>query len=377
MSAAPITCVSDYIQQIHEILAEHPGDGTHFLYRGECRSYRTNCRPNIFRNRILSTNPYYEKSLFNTMRQNRLSNSNSYLENAIDAQHGEFPSRLLDVSYNCLTALYFATTPYYHKGEAEYDGPSKEKDVENDGTVFIFYIDEIFSPSAENTNDNYNAIINKNLPWFTDSSIFQKNHKFIDHTKLNHRIIAQQGAFILFQGDDGEKLPEYMVREIKIPYTSKKRIRQELSQMFGINTASIYPEIVNAARDLTHKSKSLVTEKFCWENEMKYVLSNLQKEIAYYQEKLPCQDASDPVAYYSRVHAFEVLINSYRVGIIEFFRDMESRSDGTSASIASDIHWNTKKQKFLSQYNEIIQDLQSYFLTEHHTELSDLRIEEK
>ena len=87
------------------------------------------------------------------MRQNKLSNSDSYLENAIDAQHGEFPSRLLDVSYNCLDALYFAVTPYYHKAADSLDS--------KDGMVYVFYIDEIFSPSAQNTNDNYNAIINK------------------------------------------------------------------------------------------------------------------------------------------------------------------------------------------------------------------------
>ena len=58
-------------------------------------------------------NPFFEKSLFDAMRQNRLTGEKRYLDNAIDAQHGEFPSRLLDVSYNCLTALYFAVTPYY------------------------------------------------------------------------------------------------------------------------------------------------------------------------------------------------------------------------------------------------------------------------
>ena len=79
----------------------------------------------------------------------------SYLENAIDAQHGEFPSRLLDVSYNCLTALYFAVTPYYHHLPDSLDNV--------DGMVYIFYVDEIFSPSASNTNDNYNTIINKDV----------------------------------------------------------------------------------------------------------------------------------------------------------------------------------------------------------------------
>ena len=44
----------------------------------------------------------------------------------------------------------------------------------------------------------------------------KKNHKLIDHIKLNPRIMAQQGAFLLFQGDEGEPIPEYMYKKIRI-----------------------------------------------------------------------------------------------------------------------------------------------------------------
>lgn len=47
------------------------------------------------------------------MSANHLTDGKTYLEIAIDAQHGGFPSRLLDVTYNCIVALYFAITPYY------------------------------------------------------------------------------------------------------------------------------------------------------------------------------------------------------------------------------------------------------------------------
>ena len=105
----PIENVSEFILRVGEQISSHSDKKVHFLYRGECQRYPNYCRPNIFRKNVLATNPLYEKSLFNTMRQNKLSNNDSYLENAIDAQHGEFPSRLLDVSYNCLIALYFST----------------------------------------------------------------------------------------------------------------------------------------------------------------------------------------------------------------------------------------------------------------------------
>ena len=308
--------VAQFIEKVNELINSHPDKKVHFLYRGECKRYPNFCRPNIFRKNVLSTNPLYEKSLFNTMRQNKLSNNESYLENAIDAQHGEFPSRLLDVSYNCLTALYFAVTPYYHKDITEYD--------EDDGMVYVFFIDEIFSPSAQNTNDNYNAIIDKECPWFNNHAIFQKNHKFIDHTKLNNRIIAQQGAFILFQGNDDEKIPSYMMGGIVIPKESKPMIRKELSVMFGINTGSVYPEIVNVAEDLVNKSKSLVTEPFGWKNEIKYVLNNLEKELSYYAEQLSSHNTTKDSEYYDMIQTVEMIINSYRIGIIDFLQDFKS-----------------------------------------------------
>ena len=109
--------ISQYIKRVNEyIKVRGIKDGT-VVYRGEPDVYPEPCRPNIFRRGVMNGNRFFEKSLFDAMRQNRLTGEVRYLDNAIDAQHGEFPSRLLDVSYNCLTALYFAVTPYYHQRE--------------------------------------------------------------------------------------------------------------------------------------------------------------------------------------------------------------------------------------------------------------------
>ena len=296
------------------------------------------------------------------MRQNKLSNNDSYLENAIDAQHGEFPSRLLDVSYNCLTALYFAVTPYYHNDIDAYDS--------EDGMVYVFYVDEIFSPSAQNTNDNYNAIIDKEFTWFNNHAIFQKNHKFIDHTKLNNRIVAQQGAFILFQGNDDEKIPSYMLSGIVIPSSAKPTIRKELSLMFGINTGSIYPEIVNFAEDLVNKSKSLVTEPFCWKNEIKYVLNTLRKELSYYTEQLLYRKNNKDSEYYDMIQTVEMIINSYRIGLVDFLQDFESCDyKGDTKSIKEE------KDKIVVRFNTIVKETIDILNSDCDTQLSpDLTI---
>ena len=159
----PIQNVAGYIERVNQYISM--GSQNISVYCGEPKKYDRPCVPNIYRDGLLKENKFFEKSLFDAMRQTRLTDERRYLDNAIDAQHGEFPSRLLDVTYNCLTALYFAVTPYYHKPEDEYDG--------EDGMVYVFRINEVFSPSGENTNQYYNAIIHHDPDWI-DRPLFEK-----------------------------------------------------------------------------------------------------------------------------------------------------------------------------------------------------------
>lgn len=308
-----ISNVSDYLGRISKYI-ELRGDDQHFfVYRGEPICYPTPCRPGLFRSGTLADNPFFEKNLFDTMRQNKLSESANYLDNAIDAQHGEFPSRLLDVSYNCLTALYFAVTPYYHLDEQAYD--------REDGMVFIFFLDEIFSPSAQNTSQNYEAIIERKERWLQEP-FFRKNFKFIDHTKLNNRIIAQQGAFLLFQGDLAEELPRGMYYGIRIPGRAKAKLRQELKQMFGIHTGSIYPETVNLVRELTHKSSQLNTQEFTLYNELHYGLKQLHRELNYYVGYLyDLRENGETAALPQAMRHVEQVVDSYRRGLLHLYQN--------------------------------------------------------
>lgn len=268
-----IQSAADYIGRVNRYVRARRGAGLFPVYRGEPEQYDTPCIPLIFRRDYLAQNQFFEKNLFDSMRQNELTGGAGYLTNAMDAQHGEFPSRLLDVTYNCLTALYFAVTPYYHKEETAYD--------EVDGMVYVVFVSEIFSPSAQNTNDHYSAIVNRDRPWLREP-IFQKNHKFIDHAKTNKRMVAQQGAFILFPGDAPDALPMGMYYGLRIPAGAKKTLREELKLLFGIHTGSIYPETVNLVTELTQKSARINTERFTCANELRYTLGRLRRELDYY-----------------------------------------------------------------------------------------------
>lgn len=302
--------VSEYLSRINAYITQKRQGDSLLVYRGEPEIYDKPCRPNIFRKNVLNGNRFFEKNLFDTMRQNKLTGEKRYLDNAIDAQHGEFPSRLLDVSYNCLVALYFAVTPYYHQEETFLD--------KKDGMVYLFFIDKIFSPSAGNTNDSYETIINRDQEWYLNNTIFWNNHKFIDHAKLNSRIIAQQGAFILFPGEEPESLPKYMYCGVRIPGEAKAAIRQELNLLFGIHTGSIYPEIINLVRELSGKSRRLNTEEFNCRNELQYALEQMEKELVYYLDyaiERKKHDKIDQILVY-----IERRINHYRRGMLEFLQ---------------------------------------------------------
>lgn len=304
----PIQNVADYIERVNQYISI--GATNVSVYRGEPKKYSKPCIPNIYRDNLLKENKFFEKSLFDAMRQTRLTGENRYLDNAIDAQHGEFPSRLLDVTYNCLTALYFAVTPYYHRPEDDYDG--------EDGMVYVFHIDEMFSPSGENTNQCYNAIIYHNPAWI-DRPLFEKNHKFIDHVKMRDRIIAQQGAFILFQGNSLEELPRYMYSGMTIPGGSKPLIRRELKQLFGIHTGSIYPETVNLVEEMKEKSAHLNMKEFSMENELSYVLKQLEQELSYYLSYAIDLRRNEAANMDAVMIAIEKIVSSYRRGLIDLY----------------------------------------------------------
>ncbi|XRG77037.1 FRG domain-containing protein [Rossellomorea sp. GAMAL-10_SWC] len=306
-----INSVSEYINQINTLLKNKKENQT-IVFRGENDNYPTPCQPNIFRENILSKNKYFEKNLFDEMSANKITDGGSYLEKAIDAQHGGFPSRLLDVTYNCLVALYFAVTPGLNK-------PIESSDSKS-GVVYIFFIDKVFCPSGNNINSIYNSIINRDKQWFNESTIFQKNHKLIDHFKSNKRIIAQQGAFILFQGDDISPMPESDYKKLIIPGEYKKDIRAQLEYLFGIHTGSIYPEPANLVNIIKNKSYKIHSIDFHLESEFDLVILNFNREIEFFKSsiinKIHKNNSIDEVV--KIITKMEEIIYSYKLGFEEY-----------------------------------------------------------
>lgn len=314
-----INSIEQYIFVINEYQKKLASDSSFLVYRGEPEIYKTPCMPNLFRKKTLYENRFYEKNIYDAMRQNGITDKDSYLEIAIDAQHDEFPSRLLDVSYNCLSALYFATTPSYHFKEDDYDSV--------DGAVYLIDIEEIYSPSANNAKQVFDAIINKTPEWI-DDTVFSHDHKFIDYSKQNARIIAQQGAFILFQGNSFVELPRGIIHKIVIPGGAKKKLRKQLYDLFGIHTGTIYPEATNMVDALKKKSMYIVDSVFSHQSELQRSVAAFRRELYYYLDYQIRNRNQGQELVISIV--VEKIINNYKKELCRHFNSCLNRNEFAS-----------------------------------------------
>ncbi len=272
-----INNVMEYLEQIHKINNEWREADSIIVYRGEPVCYPTPGMPGIFREKEnLEKNRFFEKNLLLEISANKLSAGRNYLEIAIDSQHGGFPSRLLDVTFNCLIALYFACVS---------QPKNEEKERIEHGRVLIYKLDKAYCPTASNAIDNYKELVD-NPDTYLNHYAFEKNHKLVDHIKLNQRIIAQQGGLILFQGMNYETIPDWMTKSIAINPDEKDTIKGQLQNYFGINTSFVYPEIDNAVDKIKIRANKIYSVDLSLKNEIVLCIENEKKFIEYELEGL-------------------------------------------------------------------------------------------
>lgn len=183
-----ITSVSEYVSKVTELTKNKK-----YVFRGEGECHEVNCIPNIFRDENYGTRREFEKNILDKLRSERIDDSDSYVLTAIEAQHGGFPSRFLDVTFNALIGLHFAVTPFYTS--------KLDKDDDKDGCVILVEFENLVSPTSEELELVYRkGLLDRESK--TNKDIFMSyRHVFIDHYRKNDRIRAQNGAFILFFGN--------------------------------------------------------------------------------------------------------------------------------------------------------------------------------
>lgn len=164
---------------------------------------------------------------------------------------------------------------------------------------------------------------------------------------MQDRIIAQQGAFILFQGNSLEELPRYLYSGMTIPGASKPLIRRELKQLFGIHTGSIYPETVNLVEEMKEKSSHLNMKEFSMRNELNDVLKQLERELSYYLSYAVDLRHSGTANMDAVMIAIEKTVSSYRRGFMDLYHKVDHTVEESDRKVL---------EQAVKQYADIVQD---------------------
>ena len=189
-------------------------------FRGESRDWgNTSLTPSIFR---MPINFNQENELLDLLEDFDIAKGRdlSNLDKAAEAQHYMAFSRLLDITFNVLPAIYFAC----------------ENDFEHNARLYIFSFPEHYSPHSGYLREYFDLVLDETKP------TFYKNFKVITHSFSNERIKSQSGGFILFPSREYYAIPDLYYEVITINKGEKKIILNELEKFFNISNATIYPE---------------------------------------------------------------------------------------------------------------------------------------
>jgi hypothetical protein len=205
-------------------------------------------------------------------------------------QHYGMPTRMLDISSNPLTALYFACENLKHDEDGEvilisikksnicfYDSDkiscltnlAKLTATQKDELAKYIVKSQKNDPTKELLNETdfteefkvyeqYLHCILNEKPYFKPRiEIKDLKNIFCVKGRLNQeRIIAQSGSFLIF-GLDAEAIPKngntnFTVHKIRIKKENKKTILDELD-LLNINQRTVYPSMENSAKYIKNR----------------------------------------------------------------------------------------------------------------------------
>ncbi|MFP7176474.1 FRG domain-containing protein [Priestia filamentosa] len=331
--------ISAYISKIYTLKSNMDESGI-LVYRGEARDFKeSSCQPNIFRKFNLDVDRNVEINILNTMLSKKYAIHTSYFETAVEAQHGGFPSRLLDVTYNALIALFFSVTPHYTEKEDIYD--------EEPSVVYLFNIPKMYSPASSDVRELYKNLLQDDSPLRTEN-LFSNTYKLLDHSSQNDRIIAQQGAFILFYGNKSFSLPKRIQSKLLICPSLKEKIRKELSSMFNINMGTMYPEMTNNVENILSKINNINAMPFSYANEIKLLISELEIECKHRLDRFKTNKTSNGI---EKVKSFDAIFDPMNI----FKNSLLLARDNPKVKVE-----DAELDLLVKEYNQYVSNLHSY-----------------
>ena len=264
-----ITSISDYLEWVrnshlveyteHEF-AYYQG---HVYYRGHA-STSWELTPSLFRESGIIHDENKMLQQANNLLWSELYDCKTELEKMIRLQHYGLHTRLLDVTFNPLVALFFAcqsvTNSVDDKDGVIYCGHQEESDKRNSQAIaeYAFHYD------TYNINERGLNEICEQYKVHTNS--LEEAH-FLNPPFNNQRIEAQNGAFIMAPLIKKDAIPpflhanqQYIKKSIEEAFTYKAiiptRIKDEILtelDYLGFNQATIFIDITNKLQYINKK----------------------------------------------------------------------------------------------------------------------------
>ena len=258
-----INTVGEFLEYVLEIDSEDIGG--ELLFRGQ-ENVDWSLVPSLFRDeQVFSEGEFYYQA---KLREPKEFNNSYTIDDIVKMQHYFLPTRLLDLTYNPLIALYFACL-------------DSDKYIKNHGVVHTF-IEYVYNAYDSDEISLLASCVNIRKPWNTErefiinlieanrkngenynentvSNIIGRNY-FINASSHNERIKRQQGAFIIFGMDFSNEnclckdASEKVRKGFIVPQRTKVKMLKSL-EMLGINEAFIYPELEHQANFIKKRYK--------------------------------------------------------------------------------------------------------------------------
>lgn len=237
------------------------------MFRGHSDSNFSWFSPRIFRNNDLQKE---EEMVYELKRiaPQEFSTCSTQLECLVKMQHYGLPTRLLDVTFSPLVALYFACCNDQDKLGMVYTIVEKvhlpDEPVINRNALLSTYTGSTYKELAEFFHLKPDGTVDKGFL----KSFFGERYYAVVPPLNNARIRRQQGAFLLFGLNIEEQSNPFqkeafdinppckincnLINGIGIPPFLKKQLLKDLDSM-GINQAFLFPEFEHQASYIKEK----------------------------------------------------------------------------------------------------------------------------
>lgn len=263
----------EHLSDLFDLLSKsQPRDGSVHLYRGHPK-------PDVLQPSLFRTKEYrrVERNILRELiaiQPNEFREDKTAFEQFVRMQHYGLPTRLLDLTYNPLVGLYFACSKDKDKDGEFIRFTLRKSNIryfDSDAVSCVANLSNLTGRERDEIRALKNSTTLKNSEVGTRLLHFIKAEKpyFLPKIQLsdlksvlavrpkqtNQRILAQQGAFLIFglkTSLEDENEFEISIARTRIRASAKEELLNELDSI-NINASSLFPEIESAAKYIMSK----------------------------------------------------------------------------------------------------------------------------